>query len=776
VGYLWRFTSVIAVTCAVAIFSARGDGWSTLRMGDEPIEVFRDSFGVPHVYAQTFRGMFFGQGYVSAEDRLWQLETYRRDAKGELAEYSGKKRLDQDRRVREQSRTEAERRHTLERMNPEMRLAIEGLRDGINARIAEVVAVNALPKQYRDLNVTPRLWTETDTIAIAEMMSRRFGSGGDEEVEIQEILNKLVDVHGDDVGRAMLDDLLPLNDKDAPTTMPKTYAVKFRVGRAGHAPAVDARTLAALVAVRENQRTERQVAEEIGSFTRLGSNAWVLAPKKSASGNAILFGGPMMGFNAPQIAYEVHLNGPAYANGEGRMNVIGMAFAGIPTVLIGHNATTAWTTTSGGGNVSDLYIEELNPDNANQYRFKGEWRDFQRFSHTYRIRQDDGTIREESYDALRTVHGPVLRLDVKEGVAVSVKHSYWADETYVISDAFLNFNRQATPDDFLRACSTIQTSHNFFYADNKGNIAYAWVGRYPIRPDGTDARLPLRGTGEEEWEGFLPFEALPKSVNPEQGYFGNWNNKPADDWDFWLGRVFWGQRIYDRLSQEGKMTLQQAMDLARETGTNDFVSDVFRPYLALATNHPRMGGVPDAMEVANVVRDYDAVLGVGSAGERIFDTFVRELTREIFADEMPFLFEKSLSNETLLALMSLSLRVFEPKKSYLQPSRDYLNGEPVADVCAQALEKTLAALGPDSSKWNAEVRQIRLGDAATVPWARRGTFMQIVELFSPTARGWNVLPPGQSGDPESPHYKDQVELFGKWLYKPTVIERDELDP
>jgi len=761
---------------ALWVTTAHGAGWSTIRMGEETIEVFRDHYGVPHVYAKTFRGIFFGQGYVSAQDRLWQLEMFRRDAKGELAELFGRKRLDQDRRVREQSRTESERLRTLDRMNAEMRLVIEGLRDGINAYIAEAIATNTLPKQYRELNTTPRPWTETDTLAIAEMMARRFGSGGDEEVELQEILNKLVALHGEEAGRALFNDVLPLNDKDAPTTMPKTYAVKYRVGRAPGARPVDDATLAALEAVRSANRAEREVAQEIGSFVRLGSNAWVLAPKKSASGHAILFGGPMMGFSAPQIAYEVHLNGPAYPNGEGRLNVIGMAFAGIPTVLIGHNETTAWTTTSGGGNVSDLYIEKLNPDNANQYLFKGEWRNFERIPQTYRIREDDGSIREETYDALRTVHGPVLRLDTRAGIAISVKHSYWTDEGYVISDAFLNFNRQATPEDFFRACSTIQTSHNFFYADNQGNIAYAWVGRYPIRPEGTDPRLPLKGTGEEEWQGFLPFEALPKSLNPEQGYFGNWNNKPSDDWDFWLGRVFWGQRIYDRLSQEGKMTLQEAMDLAREVGTNDFVADTFRPYLALATGHPRMGGVPEAMEVARIVRDYDGVLGVGSAGERIYDTFVRALMREVFADEMPFLFERNLDNETLLALMSLSLRVFEPEKSYLQPSRDYLNGERVEDVCARALEKTLATLGPDPSKWNAEVRSIRLGDVASIPWARRGTYMQVVELLSPTARGWNVLPPGQSGDPDSPHYKDQVELFSKWLYKPMVIHREELEP
>jgi penicillin amidase len=764
---------------------ASAEGWYDVAMGDEVVEVFRDRYGVPHVYATSFRGVWFGQGYVAAEDRLWQMEMYRRDAKGELAELLGARSLEKDRRTRGRSHTEAERLRVAASLSAEHRAVLEGFRDGVNAYIERATVSGALPKQYADIpapdgeRVVPRPWQVTDSIAIAEMMADRFGSGGADEVEFQQLLDRLIARHGEDAGWAIFNDVVPRNDLDAPTTMPKTYRVRYQAARQTPPVAPGSRAdapMELLQAYRSGRESDVAVAREIGSFTGMGSNAWVVAPARSASGNAVLFGGPMMGFGAPQIAYEVHLNGPAYPDGSGTLNVIGMAFAGLPTVLIGHNATAAWTTTSGGGNVSDLYIESLDAEDSDRYQFRGESLEFVRIPQAIRVRQEDGAMAEETLEVLRSVHGPVVSRNVTARRAVAVKHSFWQDEAYNVLPAFLGLNRAASVEDFLAACSRIQTTHNFFYADQKGDIAYAWVGRYPIRRDGHDWRLPSRGTGEDEWVGFLPFADLPHSVNPDQAYFGNWNNKPSDEWESIFGRVFWGHRIYKRLAENDAGSLQDVKDLAWEAGTNDFIADYLHRYLMLATQHPSLGGVPEAMEVAGIAQEYDGVRGVGAAGERVYDTFARELLREVFADEMPWLFVQPLDNTSFLLLASLLLRVFEPEDSYLQPSRDYLNGYSRDDVLASALRKTLAALGSDASHWGEEPRHIALGAAGTVPWARRGTYMQIVELSSPDVRGWNVLPPGQSEDPSSPHFADQVELFRNWDYKPTVLRREQLGP
>ncbi|MBM3216583.1 penicillin acylase family protein [Candidatus Poribacteria bacterium] len=772
--FLVRAALAALVICATGS-SAAIEGWETIPSPDGQIEVYRDSYGVPHVYADTFRDMFFGQGYVCAQDRLWQAEMYRRDARGELSEVFGEDRFRHDERARQQSHTEAERLRTVEHLSPELRAALEGVADGINAYVESATASGSLPPQYAEHGLAPRRWTVTDSIAIAEMMARRFGSGGTEEAELSEIRRKLIDKHGEEAGRAVFDDLMPLNDNDAPTTMPKTYKTRYEKASVPGRTETPHSAADALNAYRESWSAELRTAREIGSFTGLGSNAWVVSPKRSETGNAMLLGAPMMGFGSPQIAYEVHLNGPASLTSDGRMNVIGMAFAGLPTVLIGHNETVAWTTTSGGGNVSDLYLEELNPNNANQYRYQGEWQSFERIPQEIRVKGKDGSFTTRRIDVLRSVHGPIVSMGNPEGYAVAAKHSYWQDEGYLVADAFLDFNRCSTPEGFLDACSRVQTSHNFFYADTSGNIAYAWAGRYPIRPEGADWRLPLRGTGEDEWVGMMPFSDQPQSVNPEQGYFGNWNNKPADDWQSWFGRVFWGHRIYKRLDENDSMSVQDVMDLAWETGTNDFLADYFHAYLMKAVGHPNLGGLPEAIEAGRVAREYDGVLGIGAAGERLYDTFVRTLIRVTFSDEMPSLFAKdSLDDETLLALASLLLRVLEPQVSFVKPSRDYFNGEPAQDILARALQQTLSKLGDDASKWGGEPRQIRLGDAGTAPWARRGTYMQVVEMTKPMATGRNVLPPGQSDDPSSPHYADQVSLFAEWQYKPTVLKREDL--
>ncbi|MDA1191025.1 MAG: penicillin acylase family protein [Candidatus Poribacteria bacterium] len=767
---LWTLalTTAIATTLSAETYTLDANG--------EPVEVVRDSYGVPHVFAESFRAMFFGHGYVAAEDRLWQLEMYRRDARGELAELLGEKHLEKDRRARRQYRIESERQEIWERIDPETQAAFEGYRDGVNAYIKKAVADDKLPREYADIKTpngspyVPRDWQTTDSLAIIHQMSDRFGSGGTEELEYQAALNKLSELHGYDEGRAIFEDLIPRNDRDAPTTMPKTWEIQYEKTSAPPVRHLPDRLLHEYADARA---ADLAVAQEIGSFTKLGSNAWIVSPKRSATKNALLFGGPMMGFRAPQIAYEVHLSGPARLDGTGKMNVIGMAFGGIPFVLIGHNDTAAWTTTSGGGNVSDLYLETLDADDPMKYESDGKWLPITVVPEIIRVRNEDGSMRDVSDVGYRTIHGPVVSMDKDAGIAVAAKHSYWQTEADNGFKAFLEFNRMRSADEFLKACALIATTHHFFYADQKGDIAYAFVGKYAQRPLDRDWRLPMRGSGVDEWLGYMPFKEQPQVVNPPQGYIGNWNNKPSDDWESAYGRVFWGHRIDKRLAADASVTVEEAADLARETGTNDFIADYFDGYLQHALD--MLDARPETAAVRSAIGNYDRVLGVGSVGERVYDTFARALIRVMFEDEMPFMFEspKMGDTETLL-LLSFALRVLEPEVSFLKPSRDYLNGKTEDEVLTETLTRVYEQLGSDPSKWNAEPKTIRFGDAGEIAWARRGTFMQMVELAKPRVKGQNILPPGQSEDPSSPHFKDQLDLYGNWRYKPTALDRTEL--
>lgn len=786
-------------------------GWSTVKMGDEVIEIFRDEYGVPHVYAKSFKGIYFGQGYVCAQDRLFQLEMYRRDAKGTMAEIRGESALRHDENRRRRGYSEAERWEIFANIDEETRTALVGLRDGINQYMREAIEADKLPVKFKELGITPEPWSATDSLAISEMMASRFGSGGTDEFRFKGVLDQLVETYGETEGWEMFEDLVPLNDHDAPTTAPKEDVSEqffhfnpfnsgntWKVGRMEGMEGTEEKRGAQMLVKADHSVLEEMIddwgstqafAEELGLYTKWGSNAWVVAPKRSASGNAMLFGGPMMGFSTPQIAYEVHLNGPAYLDGNGSMNVIGMAFAGVPTVLIGHNDTMAWTTTSGGGNVSDTYIEKLHPDDQYRYLFNGEWLDMQKRTEIIKVRQSDGSLKEVKYDVYRTVHGPVIGWDLDNRLAFTVKHPWWRDYSYNIGKAFLEFNRARSVKDFEYGCSLIQSTHNFFYADQKGDIAYYWVGKYPIRAPGLDERLPSLGTGENEWRGFVPFKDHPQSVNPAQGYFGNWNNKPADDWPGLYGKIFWGHRILERLAQDDSITLQEMESIAKGTGTDDFIADYLKPYLKIAVQHQSVKDNPllqkTLTEAMKYIQNYNHILGEGNPAETIYETWLNLLIQEVFADDLGFLFkDKKMDETTMLVLANLLLRVFEPETASVKPSRDYLNGEPRDVVLARALQKTLLMLelqkGADVSKWGQKFRALDFGDAGSIP-ARRGkyvsvsgTYMQVVELSKPVINGRNVLPPGQSENPNSPHYNDQLELYKNWQYKPMRYRREDL--
>ena len=234
----------------------------------------------------------------------------------------------------------------------------------------------------------------------------------------------------------------------------------------------------------------------------------------------MLYGGPQMGFDTPAVIHEVQLKG---GNG---FNVMGMAFAGVPPVLIGRNEDIAWTSTTATGDNVDTYVETL--CGPTSYMFNGVCTPMEVRQETINVRATAPGVPigldATTYDIMRTVHGPVIGVDAAKGVAYSQKRAHWMRE-YEATMPFLMFDRAHSVSQFENAAKLIVTSHNFMYADQEGNIAYWQTGQVPLRPAGFDPRLPLPGTGEAEWPGgILP---MPTSINPAQGWLANWNNKPA---------------------------------------------------------------------------------------------------------------------------------------------------------------------------------------------------------------------------------------------------------
>jgi len=418
-----RMAAILLVVSAICTLAA-GQKVETLKIGEATVRIVRDRFGVPHIYAPSLYGVFYGSGYAQAQDRLAQMELYRRTAKGELAEIMGESALDQDKQRRTLGYTEAERWEQFASLSPEEQLVLKAFADGVNAIIAQVNAgKRPMPQRLKDLGVTRlRPWKVTDTIAIAHMMAERFGSSGGEELRMMQ-LRLYLQLRFGAQAMSVLNDLAWQNDPTSPTTVtgdtgqgtrktqPKKQTLNFLPCPVSPVPLLTAIRIA-------EEWDSIEWCKRLGLFTRFGSYAMVVAPKKSATGNPLLVGGPQMATGTPSIAYEIALYCPKF-------EVRGMTFPGIPIVLIGMNRYLAWTTTSGAGDNVDIFVEHLSKESKYRYMHNGEWRPMERRIELIFVKGKDEPVQVE---VCRTVHGVVLSWDEKAGIAYARAKAYWGKE------------------------------------------------------------------------------------------------------------------------------------------------------------------------------------------------------------------------------------------------------------------------------------------------------------------------------------------------------------
>jgi penicillin amidase len=752
------------------------------------VTIIRDEFGVPHVLAGSERAVYYGGGYAVAQDRLFQLERFRRDARGRLAEIEGPSAFLRDQQVRRNGYTEEELRAQYDAMPAEVKQSFQAYADGINAYIKEAVEQGKLPAGFREAGITqPAPWTVTDSVAIGVMSANRFGSnGGSESLKVR-VLKWLKDTYGEE-GQKMFDDLYWINDPAADTTVPdeekpsqsRRQAGKARPHAGNAAGALRIETLSDETLEEVTQVAEQRAVLEYNAAhslpTKWGSYAWVVSPKRTISGSAILVGGPQMGFSTPSIAHEIH-----YSAGE--LNVTGMGFAGIPGVLIGHNDHLAWTATSGLSDVIDLFAEKVNPDNKYQYWYKGRYHDMQKRVEEIAVKGG----RPHPVEVYRTVHGPGIAWDEKAGIAYSRAASFVGRE---MSDqvATHGFNRAKNIKEFAKYAEQVHTNRNYLAATVDGDIGYWHCGRLPIRARGVDVRLPTPGTGEYEWTGFVPFSEMPQSINPKQGFLINWNNKPTKSWDNG-DQPEWGPipntALIERLiKSKPQLTFEQVREIAEPISTYEVAGEYIKPYLIAAAE--RTGAASrDARirEAVNYIKAWSNHTRDDSVSTRITRIALFFLRQEVLGDEFEGLNRIGLhlggAAFDRIVQMHTLLRVLEGRKAGLPVGRDYFNGKNRDEVVVEALVKSLdnqaQERGPQLNYWGYRQGLISLGELPGIPDPNRATYIMAVELSKPMVRSVSMLPPGQSEDPGSANYDDQREMAGYWRYKPLFFTRGALE-
>ena len=728
-----------------------GDGWSELKRGDEPIRVYRDSWGIPHVFAKTSAGAFWAQGYLECQDRFFQMDLFRRGARGRASELRGKEALANDRDRLRRGYTEAELREMVESGSPRFKEAIAAYTDGVNAWLA---SGESLPPEYEALGAKPPPWIETDCLAVGVAMSRRFGEAGDTELTAARVLSELSKKVGADDARRIMGDLLREKDAAAPTTL-NDYSRAKADTKKGVAPG---KPMSDEAYAQYRAEIEAVVAsrEAIGMPVYFGSNAWVAAPKKSKSGNALLYGGPMMGFGAPSICNEIHL-------AAGELNVGGMSFPGAPGVMIGWNDHLAWTTTSGGADLVDTYSLDLNPENPDEYRYGDGWRKFEVLDREIQVR--GGEV--EKVRVYRSVYGPLAgERDLKNHRAHSLRMSFWKSE-HKSFEAVLDLDFAKTLEEFQAGVRKITTSHNFFAAGRDGRIGFWYCGAHPVRKAGHDPRFPVDGKGGMEWEGFLPVDRWPQKIDPDWGYFANWNNKPAADWPYaGFGQIFWGKKIIDILEAEEKFTAARFGEIARLTAYHAYPADYFAPIILEAA---KGSDDPEVKRGAEILEKWDHMNKEGEAGPVVMDRWIRIAMARVFGHLVdPLLLA---SRDVQRFLVDPLLYLLQGDRSLVTLSYDYARGRDLKALCRDALREAMKGEPP---AWKEPSIDFGVDAGKAKSMRGRGTFQMVVEMTPQGPQAMTLSPPGQSERTGSAHYKDQLGLFEKWEYKPFLWRREEM--
>jgi penicillin amidase len=777
---------------------AADSGFSTLLVGDEEVRTYRDEYGVPHIFAESDRGLFEGYGYAIAQDRLWQLEVNRRARRGRLAEILGASSLAADRVARQQGLTDAELDARFAGLSAEAREIVEAYVAGINRYIVERVAPDPalLPYEFKLLGIAATAivpWEVRDVVAFTSAFAQDPLGGGGGELPNQSLLAVLQALHGPQDGLAIFDDLRWRNDPDAPVTIPGEDAIGH-VQRSRPDPAQ--MPGAGARAEDDDEAQAQAILEALGVPLKLGSHAWAISPARSATGEAMLFGGPQLGFNMPEVLHEVQLHG---GNG---FNVGGAAVSGIPAVVVGRTDHIAWTITAAAAvDNSDTYIETLCAGGTG-YMYNGSCTPFAGWTETIAVRN----AAPAQVRVMRSVHGPVVTPSTANlngtcttasapGVCFTRKRVFASGGLREL-EAFLALNRARNPNEFEAALGGVVAGRNFLYADRVGNIAYWQAGLVPVRAAGFDPRLPLPGDGRAEWTGeFLP---MPKSINPARGWLANWNNKPVASWDnpdhVTFGKLARVREIEARLDSIGLVSAQDMRDIptyiARTVqGGDGRISMLLLPYLlnALSVVPPAH---PLASEALATLRAWD-----GSRFADVLTSTTLEPGDVVFRKWRDLMlaatFTPALGANVGQANSNVLLHLLDARLgtgSGVPPNFDYFAGRDPNALISAAFDEALAALG-DESAWSSVAREStvfrhalfpQIPDAATMLESNKGTYAQLTVLGSTRGYAENIVSLGQSGfiggSPPSPvfdaHFRDQFPLYSRFEYKPLRFYRN----
>jgi penicillin amidase len=726
---------------------------------NEPVQVVRDRYAVPHILANSFEDAAFGLGFVHAQDRLWQMELSRRFIQGRLAEMLGELGFDADVLMRTMGLYQASS-QALQHMSVDSRRVLEAYAAGVNAYIAQ--HNGRWPIEFVLAGVTPEPWTPTDSIAVLKGMSFELSGNAFGEAARARLLPVL--------GLRGVQDFFPPFDA-AP--LPGYLNDAFATTRTGLVRGVPNTT---------------------------ASDNWVLSGERSASGKPLLANDPHLGFTIPSFWYLAHLS---FA-GE---DIVGGTLPGIPSIVAGRNRNVAWGVTNTGPDTQDLYLERLNADNPRQYQTPLGLADFETRAEVIRVRFGG----ERRIIVRRSRHGPIVS-DTNSSFGEATPDGYelalaWTalDPDDTSMEALLALGRSKTADEMRAAARLFVTPmQNIVYADNDGaagHIGLMLPGRVPRRAESNDALglVPAPGwDGRYDWRDAVPADAMVSIIDPPSGHISTANNKTVPDgYAYVLTREWESNYRYDRIEQLLAESSKHSVESFKAIQTDPidlYALDLNKRLLAAGPFDGRAG------EAARVIADWNGAMLRDRPEPLIFSAWARALAAQIFRDELGANFANYWGYRD-----QFTLRVLDNVENAGRWCDD--RGTPDVEDCASRIRLALkdaqseltAAYGDSISAW-------RWGDAHRAVHVHRplGSFPVIGSTFNREAEmdggaytllraanamgsrrpyaavhgaGYRaiydlgapdqslyIISVGQSGNVYSPHYDDLLGLWAQAQY------------
>ncbi len=517
------------------------------------IEIFRDGSAVPHIFADHLDDLAFGMGYAMAQDRLWQMDLFRRVAAGRLSEIFGERTLEVDRfsRVLGFRRDAVQ---SLGSLSPEERSYLESFVKGINTYIGNQPGER--PIEFRVLGYAPEPFTPGDIIALAHFQSYASNHNWKHEVLRASAIQELGEERGRELAPAL------------------TFHGPYMALPGFHDPSEGIPANLESTSTHGSYEPEHQsyaallradaLIEQISGFqgNQIHSNFWIISGEHSESGKPILANDYHMPFLLPSLWYELHLVGAG-------TDAMGITLPGYPTIIAGHNRNIAWGATTTGADTQDLFWERLNPDDGNQYLYEGSYHPFETIAEEIGYKSE-GKLKTEKLAVRISRHGPIVNsitgtlLDDGSPLAFQTSAAASRGQISFCMQIFRASNWQ----EFKAALALFGAPvWNWGYADKEGNIGLKVNGRIPIRSRGNGLEPVPGWSGDHEWEGTIPFEELPELFNPATGYIVSANNEILDSgyphsiFGSALALPYRAIRIEELLRRQKRMTRQSMRNI-----------------------------------------------------------------------------------------------------------------------------------------------------------------------------------------------------------------------